>query len=454
MPRFFVVPPRDSWHLRRRVIAAGSVYLAALAVTVYASGQHRPLRRPVRTTGHPVGLPSNPYVDFVPITTLPDNPYVELPLTALPSRPASARPGNPDVHGPNSVPIATSPDPSVATAGGVRLFPEIPDNPFAFATAPHLPPPPPLPPGLTPPADAPTAVPTASTAHPVANLTPLLPSMAGRHYGPLSESEIIIALRTLPFGRLSQAGNTSINLHAHLAGPVDGGYKPSEARHVEHYRAEIAAFRVAQLLGIERVPPAVLRIVPASVIPDAQALGIVVDANGNTRGAMIYWVPVLHHIDLESPDMVARWSAWLRVNSEIPPEERPRAEEISTLIVFDYLIGNWDRWHGTNTLVDGQNHLVYRDNNGGFFEPFDAQRRAIVWAWLRRVQCFSRSVIDRVRALTEPLLRAAMATDSEPGNPLLSNRQIASFMGRRDELLMYVDTLVAVYGESAVYTFP
>jgi hypothetical protein len=235
---------------------------------------------------------------------------------------------------------------------------------------------------------------------------------------------------------------------------VEAAFKPRSSTHGDAYRAEIAAYRLNRLLGLNRVPPAISRTIPRAQLHLAQDTVVAVERDGSVRGAAIYWVPVLRDSRIDQERERARWAGWLRQRGVIPPEQNVRAEEISTLIVFDFLTGNWDRWSGQNVPMDASGHLVYRDNNGGFSEPFGAQMLAGVMRHLRLVQKFSRGVIDRARALTEASVQAEMALDGDPVHPPLTAQQIQSLLRRRDTLIAYVDDLVRRYGESNVYPWP
>jgi hypothetical protein len=245
-----------------------------------------------------------------------------------------------------------------------------------------------------------------------------------------------------------------VNFQLTLASDVNAAFKPRTQRHADAYRAEIAAYRVNRLLGLNRVPPAVSRYVPRTRLRLGADTLVVAERDGNVRGAMIYWVPVLRDSRIDREREIERWSHWLRQRDPLPPEQSVRAEEISTLVVFDYLIGNSDRWSGQNVPMDASGHLIYRDNNLAFAEPFPDPVHQQLMRWLRRVQRFSRGVIDRARGLTEAQVRTEMALDPDPAFPPLTNGQLASFMRRRDTLVSYVDALAAQYGASAVYPWP
>src|ERR1700722_5134902 len=63
---------------------------------------------------------------------------------------------------------------------------------------------------------------------------------SGRTFGELSEDQILDAIHTARIHGRQFVGSTSINLHLHLAGDIDAGFKPRSLTHADHYRAEIA----------------------------------------------------------------------------------------------------------------------------------------------------------------------------------------------------------------------
>lgn len=317
----------------------------------------------------------------------------------------------------------------------------IPPNPFGEDTPPI--------------AAAPAVAPAPAVVAPAAGVSPLPPNPydAGvRRYGALVEEDIVRALSEAPIQSARNVGNTSVNLRCDLDGDIDGAFKPAETRHVDHWRAEIGAFRVAQLLGIDRVPPAVFRRVARAELVGADASRLLF-REGWARGAMIYWVPVLRRAGIFSGEALTEWTNHLVVGVEIPADARGRAEEISTLISFDFIIGNWDRWHGTNTLVDARGQLCYRDNNGGFLEPLPRWKMEIIFSFLQRVQRFSRRFVDGVRAMTLAGLRRAIVADADGREALLNEAQLRAMMRRRATFLEYVDALVGIHGASEVFCF-
>jgi len=295
--------------------------------------------------------------------------------------------------------------------------------------------------------------PTAANGQGAAQAPVARPS--GRMFGGVSEDRILEAIRTAHIDGRHNVGSTSVNFHLVLSGGIDAAWKPCYVDHCERYRAEIAAYRLNRLLGLTRVPPAVSRVVSRGSLRLARptTIPIVFDRADEARGAAIYWVPVMRDSGIDRERDIERWTRWLHQGGEIPADQSTRAEEVSTLLVFDFLTGNWDRWSGSNVPMDPGGHLVYRDNNGGFEEPFVEALMRRSMQWLRHTEKFKRAVIDRARGLTEASVRAEMALDPDRQHPPLTDVQIRSLLRRRDALVQYVDGLVARHGARNVYVW-
>lgn len=291
---------------------------------------------------------------------------------------------------------------------------------------------------------------------------PLLPGSAraqgvprsGRMFNNLAEELILDAIRNGRILSRRPVGSTSVNYACDLAGEIDMAFKPKSTTHGEAFLAEIAAFRLNRLLGLSRVPPACSRVVPSATLRLPRESPVVVERDGSVRGAAIYWCPALRDSRIDQERERQRWTGWLRARAPLPDAERVRAEQISTLVAFDTLTGNWDRWSGQNVPMDSSGHLVYLDNNGAFSEPWGERMMNAALYNLRQVQRFSRSFVERARALTEASVRAEMALDGDPSRPPLNPTQIASLLRRRDALVAYVDELSRRHGAEQILFFP
>ena len=173
----------------------------------------------------------------------------------------------------------------------------------------------------------------------------------------------------------------------------------------ESWEAEVAAYELDKLLGLNMVPPTVVRRIKGD------------------RGSLQLWVNDcrlyrdLHGQKVQSP---TRWRT-----------QKSRME------IFDNLILNTDR-NAQNILVDAEWGMVLIDHS----RAFTTRSRLLedegqVPSW------FDRALVERVRGLTLEQLRDRL-------DGFMSKKQCKSVLKRRDALLARVDALVAQHGEGAV----
>jgi hypothetical protein len=173
----------------------------------------------------------------------------------------------------------------------------------------------------------------------------------------------------------------------------------------ESYKAEIAAYKLDQMLGLGMVPVTVER----------QLRG--------ERGAAIMWVsPAQSFRDLGGA----------------PPPPTPQLDywaiQLVRATMFDNLIYNQDPNEG-NWLVDPAWNLILVDHSRAFAP--DVQ---MAHAGMTHVD---RHLWARMQRLDESLLTATLGT-------WLSTREIQAILDRRDRMAANIDVLVAAHGEEAV----
>jgi hypothetical protein len=244
--------------------------------------------------------------------------------------------------------------------------------------------------------------------------------------------------------------------------PLRAAYKPESKRGHKRYRGEVASFRYGKLLGIPNVPPAGIRIfrreeLRAAAQSDARALALfddeVIDEKGRVHGALMPWIEKLEFSPVESPVEKARWKKWLENGGVVADADKSEAAQISTLVVFDCLTGNWDRWSGANVGIDrATGTLLFVDNDAAFFDPIPPAFQPQM-ALLKTVDRFSRALVSRLRALDALVLADAFG-DEEPGAPLLPARVVAAADQRRKDVLAVVDEKIKSLGEGSVLYFP
>jgi hypothetical protein len=249
-------------------------------------------------------------------------------------------------------------------------------------------------------------------------------------------------------------GHTSIVLKVELSTGTKAAFKPASRRGPVRYKGEIAAYRLGGALGLPSVPRAFFRTFDASALAAAKGADEMIVKDGVVKGALIPWITDLSFIALEQAPLSGEWKQWLRKGTPIPAEKRELARQISTLVAFDYMTGNWDRWSGGNVGIDkATGTLLYIDNDGAFFEvaPLEGlQRNKKLLAGVDR---FSRSFVAKVRELDDAALVRAMG-DEAPAVPLLSQKALAGVLQRRRELLDVVDAKLKANGETETFEFP
>jgi hypothetical protein len=261
-------------------------------------------------------------------------------------------------------------------------------------------------------------------------------------------------------------GHTSFVLKVTLGDGSVGAFKARSKRPLgdRRYRGEIAAYRLGVALGLTNVPRALprafrfasLRAACGRAPSCAEQLDreAVIEPDGSVRGAFLPWIDGYRVMPLEEAAWRARWEPWLTdPRATIPADERPLAAALSTLVVFDYLTANWDRWSGGNVARDGSSgELLFVDNDGAFYErpPLEALARQL--AFLRRVTRFSRRFVSALRTLDEAKLREAFG-EEPPGEPLLTEAVVAGVEERRRAVLQMVDARAARAGTQVTLTF-
>ena len=170
----------------------------------------------------------------------------------------------------------------------------------------------------------------------------------------------------------------------------------------DSYLFECAAYELATMIDLPRVPPAVLRTI------------------GDRRGSLQIWLE--DTLDEES-------------DAFQPPTPREWVGQLWDMYFFDNLLYNIDRNLG-NRLVTSDYRLWLIDHTRGFQFKFD-----LLDDTMARVP---RRSWERLLALTENDLKNALEN-------YLTPIEIGSILQRRNALVEHVDNLIAARGEDAVF---
>lgn len=127
------------------------------------------------------------------------------------------------------------------------------------------------------------------------------------------------------------------------------------------------------------------------------------------------------------------------------------AREVSSLLLFDYLTNNWERFftraedYGTNNPIVG-NRIVSL-HNGEAFQPRASRRVQGRFEWTSR---FSKSTIGSLRSLERELVDQILF----PQPNAAERARLEMMWSQRADLLRRVDSLIDQHGEEDVLLFP
>lgn len=183
------------------------------------------------------------------------------------------------------------------------------------------------------------------------------------------------------------------------------GTGDTELNFRDSYLFEPAAYQLATMLGLNNVPPAVLRKVKGQ------------------DGSVQIWV-----------EQAMTEAKRLKTKQHAPDIDRWN-RQYHTMNMFDVLVDNTDRNRG-NILITPDWKMWYIDHTRAFRRYPDLRNPKKI------VRC-SRTMYERMKALDEPTLRQSL-------HPFLRNVEISAILKRRDKIIRRLDALIAEQGESAV----
>lgn len=266
-------------------------------------------------------------------------------------------------------------------------------------------------------------------------------------------------------------GGTSLSLRVDFASGARAAFKPRQTHPQSDPRKEIAAYRIDRLLHIGHVPPAkpvafAMADVVAAADPDARAYtqGRLekesIASAGVLRGELSWWIPEIRDVWIgpyraDEKDGVELWTSYLQVGAKIPEQWKSLVEQLATCVVFDVIIDNADRWTGNNTKGSVDRKTLYFMDNTLSFSIFTLGHETNLTP-LRKMTVFPKQLVERLRSLTAGQLAQALDLGEDPAGmgPLLTPAEQRAILSRRDNLLHYIDALIARYGEAAVLALP
>jgi hypothetical protein len=284
------------------------------------------------------------------------------------------------------------------------------------------------------------------------------------------DAELLAPLAATPIARVKiNHGGSSLSLRIEFASGARAAFKPMQIHPQSDPRREIAAYRIDRLFGIGHVAPAksaafAIDDLVAAVDTTNRASAATrieneaIARDGMLSGELSWWIPEIKRVRLggryvDEPDGEQLWAEYLQAGAAIPAELRPMLAQLSTVIVFDVIIDNSDRWSGNNTQGSPDDRVLYFMDNTLAFSQYTLGHTTNL-SRLYRIQVFPRGLIGKLRGLTGDAIRAALGPGDEVLGPLLSEAELRAMLSRRDHLLEYVDGLIAELGENAVLALP
>jgi len=280
----------------------------------------------------------------------------------------------------------------------------------------------------------------------------------------MPDEPLLDRLRRAPIRtiRVNRGGST-LSLRFEFQDGTRAAFKPRQIYVQSIPRKEIAAYRINRLLGLNRVPPAAARVISRQQLlslmdprDHTELVRVLAEArflpDGHLPGQVSYWIPEIGDASLEEQRNRENWTRWLSLDGRIDERGGFLAEQVSNMIVFDFLINNADRFSGENTLADrALEHLYFLDNTMSF--GANPRGHPNSRSSLMLVHRFSRRLVESLRALSEDSIRAELAGEPDPPFPLLLDKEVRGVLKRRDFIIDRVEALAAAHGIRRVLCF-
>ena len=192
----------------------------------------------------------------------------------------------------------------------------------------------------------------------------------------------------------------------------------------ESFTAEVAAYELDKILGLNMVPPTVVRRIKR--VLRSKWAGVEID-----KGSLQLWAED-SNLYRDVQDKTPRTPSW--------------NHELSRMKMFDVLINNEDR-NARNFMVDPHFHIILIDHSRAF-----TTGTMILKKPKKLPVQFDRKLVEKLKGLNWERLDAQLGSvEFEDGSmKLLSGGQIKAVLKRRDALLAHLQKLIEERGEAMV----
>ncbi len=188
--------------------------------------------------------------------------------------------------------------------------------------------------------------------------------------------------------------------------PPTGGTTKPTMKYRDAAIFEVAAYELSELIGMGRVPPAVVRRI------------------GDQDGTVQIWM------EGTAPEVVLVERGELQ-----PPDQERWHQQKQIMVVFDTLIANTDRNQG-NLLIDDRWNIWLIDHTRSF-------RRTEKLLYVKRLSTCERGMWTALRQIDEDTLALRL-------EPYLERAEIVSLLRRRANLISNFEKAIKKSGEDAV----
>jgi hypothetical protein len=313
-----------------------------------------------------------------------------------------------------------------------------------------------------------TSKPPSSSGEPAPSVQAAAPElMVGTD---LTHESIATELMVREPTAFSPIGTSSTVFRAKLDAPFDAAFKPVTKDRPQGPLAELSAYRIARCLGFDAVPPVVPRAIALDDLrarydaskgkKDAWAElepRLTSTPEGLVPGVLIFWIRELIDVGLGPKDGLVRAKEWLRIGGVLPDSERSLAASVSALLGFDYIVGNFDRWSGSNTKGNPEKTRVYpRDHDMALPARLSDALHARLARQLVLAERTSAGLFRRALALDRTCIEGA-PIDGEDRDALLlgtlSAAQVEGVLDRRAGFISHVQALIEQHGADDVLFF-
>jgi hypothetical protein len=259
---------------------------------------------------------------------------------------------------------------------------------------------------------------------------------------------------------VSPYGGMSIKFMFGFAGGAKAVFKPNQTRSSARYRAEIAAYRLANHLGVDLVPPACERTLTLSHLHRATAhprfkalrqrmdAELVVTPDGLVRGAAIHFVPRVRETGLETRK---GWHRWFAPGAPIPAGAQRRVRALADILLLDLLFHNPDRFTGGNLLETLPARRLLMIDNGASFRKVANLDRSYHQETLKIMQRVRRVTYRRMLRIDAATLAAVVQRPLGLGGHYLTRRERWALLRRRALIRAHVARLVQKHGAAKVF---